>query len=54
MTPALGRLVPASQWDTDAALVRSADGRRARWRAVERGICGGSIAYNIWTVWGQR
>lgn len=43
----------AERAEADAARVRSADGRRARWRAVERGICGGSIAYNAWTVWGR-
>lgn len=33
--------------EADAARVRSADGRRARLRAIERGVCAGSVAFNV-------
>lgn len=40
----------AERAEADAARVRSADGRRARWRAIERGVCAGSIGFNLFTL----
>lgn len=40
----------AERAEADAARVRSADGRRARWRAIERGVCASSMGFNIFTL----
>ena len=40
----------AERAEAHAAQVETAAGRRARWRTVERGVCVGSIAFNLFQL----